>query len=113
MTETTEWQLPTTPVIPAGRDPLDDLTTGELGHIGKLLKYDPVAAVKDPATGLRWYALAHIAWVWARRLDGRAKLQPFLDSTATTVAELLRFGDPVESEDQVASENPTDSTPAS
>ena len=113
-TPDTAWTLPDTPVIPPGRDPLDDLTVGELGYIGKTLKCDPVAAVQNPALGLRWPALAHVAYVWARRTDPHAKLQPFLDTTASRIGELLRFGEPAAGADEVpAEENPTDSPAAS
>lgn len=114
MTDTL-WQLPTEPVLPPGRDPLDDLTTGELGTIGRALRYDPVAAVTDPTSGLRWPALAHVAWVWAKRTDPAAKLAPFLDATATQVSHLLRFDEdatPTDTDEDVA-ENPTDSAPGS
>ena len=109
----TTWQLPTEPVIPAGVDPLDKLTIGELGTIGKLIKYDPASAVKRPEVGLRWPALAHIAWVWARRTDPKAKLQPFLDCDAETLGKLLRFDEETDPEGEGEGEgNPTDSTPA-
>ena len=115
MTETaTEYQLPTEPVVPEGRDPIDDLTAGELGHVGKLIKYDPVSAVSDPTTGLRWPALAHLAWVWARRVDPKAKLQPFLDSTPRTLTALLRLDEDDDAAQEVGADvTPTDSPAAS
>lgn len=111
MTENTTPALE--PVTPPGVDPLDDLTVGELGTIGKLIKYDPAAAVQDPTTGLRWPALAHIAWAWARRTDPTAKLAPFLELTAEQVGRLLRLDEPTaDTGDGDAETNPTDSTPA-
>ena len=98
------------PVLPAGVDPMDDLTAGELGHIGKLLSYDPVSAVRDPKAGLRWPALAHFAWVWAKRTDPRAKLQPFLDLRATELSAVLRLDELAGDEPELDAEtNPTDS----
>ena len=112
------------PVIPEGLDPLDDLTVGELGVVGRQLGCDPYAAVSDQATGLRWLALGHLAWVWAKRTDPRAKLDPILQLKPQQVAAMLRLtpelvdqDDDQDDVDQVdvageLAENPTDSTPA-
>jgi len=113
------------PVIPDGLDPLDDLTVGELGTVGRQLGCDPYAAVNDQATGLRWLALGHLAWVWAKRTDPRAKLDPILQLKPSQVAAMLRMLDDDDDDaagdqddvDQVdvageLAENPTDSTPA-
>lgn len=112
-TTDTDYQLPTECVVPEGVDPLDDLTVGELGHVGKLIKYDPVTAVKRPEVGLRWPALAHIAWVWAKRVDPKAKLQPFLDATVPQLSVVIGLDREADAEDGDADANPTDSTPAS
>lgn len=113
------------PVIPAGLDPLDDLTVGELGTVGRQLGCDPYAAVNDQSTGLRWLALGHLAWVWAKRTDPRAKLDPILQLKPDQVAHMLRLvgddaGDQAGDQDDVdqvdvageLAENPTASTPA-
>lgn len=120
MTENTTYTIPRDehgqllPVLPADVDVMDDLTAGELGTIGKLLSYDPVTAVRDPQAGLRWPALAHFAWVWAKRSDPRAKLQPFLDLRATELSRVLRLDEPsTEPAELDAETNPTDSPDAS
>lgn len=116
MTENTTYTVPTDehgalqPVTPAGVDLLDDLTAGELGHIGKLIGYDPVSAIKRPEVGLRYPALAHVAWVWAKRTDPRAKLTPFMELTATQLSTVLRLDEPAQETDELDAEaNPTDS----
>ena len=113
-------------VVPEGCDPLDDLTVAELGIVGRQLGCDPYAAVQDKATGLRWEALGRVAWLWAKRRDPRAKLDPILQLTAAQVSALLGLLDddptPDDGEDAEPevveltgelAENPTAPTPAS
>lgn len=114
MTTTDPYTAPTDPVLPPGANALDSLTVGELGTIGKALKLDPYVAVGKDETGVRWPALAHAAWVWAKRTDPRAKLSPFLELTADEVRHLLRM-DEDEDQDQADADpaaDPTDSPPA-
>lgn len=125
MTETTTPDTPETDarVVPEGCDPLDDLTAGELGHVGKLLKADPYEAAQQPALGLRWPALAHLAWVWEKRTDPKAKLSPWLDRKPAELIAALGLeaeGGPeddqdtdAQGDDQAPEANPTDSGHAS
>lgn len=118
MTETPTPETPDlTPVVPAGCDALDDLTAGELGVVGRHLKADPYEAVQgtENAAGLRWEAMALIAWVWRKRTDPRAKLAPIMALRGHEVAQLLGMGsDDTETDDDGAGdegapgENPTD-----
>lgn len=116
MTEPDAYTPPTEPVVPEGKDPLDNLKVQELSIVGKQLKLDPYAAVHDPQYGIKWEALATVAWVWAKRIDPRAKLAPFLELEPGDIAMLLRQLDDDEGEDQGEDqaggddlENPTDS----
>lgn len=106
------------PVVPEGADPLDDLTVAELGHVGKLLKYDPYAAVKQDDTGLRWPALAHLVWTWAKRQHGpHVKLDPILQLKPAQISQLagLNRPDPLITGEEVddVERNPTDPAHAS
>lgn len=101
------------PAIPEGKDPLDDLTVTELDIVSRQIKADVYEAMGG-LDGLRWAALARLAWLWAKRRDPHAKLQPFLDLTGAQLTEVLRLN--TQAEDQApeldADENPTDATPA-
>lgn len=78
-------------IVPDGLDPLDDLTVAELGTIGRQMGCDPYNAVKnrDEGAGLRWEALGRVAWLWAKRRDPRAKLDPILSLRPGDVGEVL------------------------
>jgi hypothetical protein len=74
----------------AGVDPLDELTVTELDIVSRQLKCDVYEAVggKD---GLRWAALARLAWLWAKRRDPHAKLQTYVDLTGAQLTRVLRL----------------------
>lgn len=98
--------------VEAGVDPLDDLTVAELSIVGRQIKCDPYEAM-GPRSEHRWDALARIAWLWAKRRDAHAKLQPYLDLTGAQLTEVLRLNDRQDDADQDVAENPTDHAPAS
>lgn len=103
------------PVVPAGVDPIDALTVTELDIASRQLRCDVYEAVggKD---GLRWAALARIAWLWAKRRDERAKLQPFVDLTGAQLTHVLRLDEDDDQVDQVDDDveaNPTEHAPGS
>ena len=98
-------------VLDAGLDPLDDLSVTELDIASRQLKVDVYQAVAGEG-GLRWAALARLAWLWAKRRDPHAKLQPYLDLRGAQLTEVLRLNDRVEAEQDDPNANPTDATPA-
>lgn len=114
-----------TGLIPEGVDFLDDLTVAELGVVGRQLKCDPYDAIKDrdAGAGLKWEALGRIVWLWSKRRDPRAKLDPILQLRPTEIGAVLGLfdddeGDEVEGEGEVdvvdeLAANPTESTPGS
>lgn len=71
-------------------DPLDALSVTELDIVSRQLKCDVYEAVagKD---GLRWAALARLAWLWAKRRDPHAKLQTYVDLTGAQLTRVLRL----------------------
>lgn len=101
------------PVLPAGADVLDDLTVRELDIVSRQLKCDVYDAVGNDAGGARWSALARLAWLWAKRTDPTAKLDPFLDYTGAQLTQLLRMGadDVDESDDESAAEVDAEANP--
>lgn len=78
-------------LVPEGRDALDNLTVGELGTVGRQIGADPYEATQKGAPA-RWETFARIAWLWAKRLDPKAKLAPFLDIEIDAVVTLLGIG---------------------
>lgn len=84
-----------TKLVPEGTDALDDLTAAELGTVGRQLRCDPYEAVvgQGAGAGLRWEALARIAWLWAKRRDDRAKLDPYLQLRPAELSIVLGLDD--------------------
>lgn len=119
MSENTETYTPPTGcVVPAGRDVVDDLTVRELDIVSRQLGCDVVEALGDTGNGKgrRWAALPRLAWLWAKRADPRAKLDPFLDLTADQLNDLLgddEVDDQVDDQGDDVAANPTDPAPAS
>lgn len=103
--------------IPEGCDPLDDLMVAELDIASRQLKHDVYACVgQKDGDGRYWHALALLAWLWAKRLDPKAKLEPFRQLKGAQLTEVLRLNDLPDddsADDASAEENPTDSAPAS
>ena len=97
-------------VLDAGIDPLDDLSVTELDIASRQLKCDVYQAVAGEG-GLRWAALARLAWLWAKRTDPHAKLQPYLDLTGAQLTECLRLNDRVDQGEDDPNTNPTDAAP--
>ncbi|GAB3251376.1 hypothetical protein GCM10027425_09270 [Alteromonas gracilis] len=113
--------------VPDGVDPLDGLLVGELGHASRIIGVDVVEAVLADKDGRRWDALPAVAWLWAKRLDPKAKLEPFKNLPGARLYELLGMSpssqplDELEAEpapeDQPdtgaedVAENPTESAP--
>lgn len=107
------------PVVPAGVDPIDGLTVNELDIASRQLRCDVYEAVggKD---GLRWAALARLAWLWAKRTDTHAKLATFTEMTGAQLTGVLRLDEHVDAGDDVdlvddedPAANPTVPGPAS
>lgn len=100
-------------VLDRGTDPLDELTVTELDIVSRQLGLDVYEAVGG-AKGMRWAALARLAWLWAKRRDPHAKLQPFLDLNGAQLTEVLRLNDQADDVDQApeldAEANPTGAT---
>lgn len=82
-------------IVPEGVDVLDDLTVAELGTIGRQLGADAYDAVKDrgAGAGLKWEALGRVTWLWAKRRDARAKLDPILQLTPAQIGDVLGLFD--------------------
>lgn len=107
----TEYEVPTKQVVPAGKDTLDGLTIRELDIASRKLQVDVVDAFKHGAGGKRYAAFATVAWLWAKRTDPAAKLDPFMDLETGALLDLLGVGD---DEDELPDgddpdANPTDS----
>jgi hypothetical protein len=125
MTETqTTDQLPD---IQLAGDPVDTLTIPELRVGNAKLRADIVHAITRP-TEDRWDALALVAWLHAKRVDPRARLETFTKLTVEQIAKVVAWNppDPVDQDvdlvtgptatiDDVArraAEDPTGPTPA-
>lgn len=82
-------------IIPPDVDVLDDLTVAELGTIGRQMGCDAYDAVKDRerGAGLKWEALGRVTWLWAKRRDPRAKLDPILQLTPAQIGTVLGLFD--------------------
>lgn len=93
-------------LVPEGKDPLDDLTIRELDIASRKLEVDVASAIKHGVGGKRYEGLALVAWLWAKRSDPQAKLEPFRDVTMPALATALGMDDDDEEEDD-DDENPT------
>jgi hypothetical protein len=121
MSETTPtpYELPTECVVPEGVDLVDGLLVNELDIVSRQLGCDVMDALGDTGNGAgkRWSALPRLAWLWAKRTDPRAKLDPFLHTAPSQLNLLLgldRDEDPAgDEDDDDALANPTDAAPAS
>lgn len=89
------------PHKPQGDDDLlDGLTVRELRVGNGKLRADLVNAITEP-TADRWDALALAGWLWAKRTDPAARLDPWTDLTASQLVELLDLNtDPTVDDDQ-------------
>lgn len=110
----TTYTPPTECVVPEGQHLVDGLSVRELDIISRQLGCDVSAALADKGTGAGklWAALPRLAWVWAKRRDPHAKLDPFLDLTAEQLGQLLGDDDVAGDVDDPET-NPTDPAPAS
>lgn len=79
--------IPTDVLVPEGLDAVDNLTIGELDYASRKLGVSVDRAIAKDLDGLRWRALAMVAWVWHRRVDRAAKLESWLEHAG--VEELL------------------------
>lgn len=111
MTDTTSTTTPER-FIPAGKDPIDDLSVRELALVSRQIGCDVTAAVASDKDGKRWDALPRLVWLWAKRQDPTAKLDPFMDWTANQLMAALGMDDePDDDGDEEIEANPTDSAP--
>jgi hypothetical protein len=110
---------PTECVVPEGKHMVDGLTVRELDIVSRQLGCDVSAALRDQGAGAGklWSALPRLAWVWTKRTDPQAKLDPFLDLDAGQIGILLGQDEPDEHIEHAAGdtpdENPTAPAPAS
>jgi hypothetical protein len=112
----TTYTPPTECVVPEGQHLVDGLSVRELDIVSRQLGCDVSAALADKGTGAGklWAALPRLAWVWTKRRDPHAKLDPFLDLTAAQLGTLLGDDDPAGDQvDDDPDANPTDPAPAS
>jgi len=108
----TTYTPPTERVVPDGAGLVDGLTVRELDMVSRQLGCDVTAALADQGNGAGklWAALPRLAWVWAKRTDPHAKLDPFLDLSSSQLSTLLGQD---EDPDEDPETNPTDPAPAS
>lgn len=94
--DTAGWTVPTERVVPEGVDVIDGLLVRELDIVSRQLGCDVTAALGDQGNGkgLRWAALARLAWLWAKRADPKAKLDPFLDLGVGALNHLIGADEP-------------------
>jgi hypothetical protein len=85
MTNTTD-----DPVVPEGRHAIDDLTAGELGFGSRLMKGD-LATLAQSGHESTWEARCCLAWLWARRTDPGAQMEPYRALSAFQLLRTLRL----------------------
>lgn len=101
-------------LVPDGEDMLDGLSVRELSIVSQQLKCDVAEAIGGDKDGKRWDAFPRVAWLWAKRQDPTAKLDPFFDMTAGQLMAALGADDDAEEPGEEPVEaNPTVPAPAS
>jgi hypothetical protein len=105
--------IPADPVVPEGKDAVDNLTIGELDTASRKLGVSVERAISEDVDGLKWRGLALVGWLWHRRTDRAAELDSWLALELDELIAALRLNEDDDAEEVEEDDDPTDSERAS
>lgn len=96
--------IPAEPVVPEGKDAVDNLTIGELDTASRKLGVSIDTAITKDVDGLKWRALAFLGWLWHKRTDPGAVLDSWLNVEVDELLAALRMSEDELDDDEAGEE---------